>query len=103
MGTKVQKDRLSNRTFVSVNKIVREIPKNDREVIRVEIARIGNYEGVGIRVWYRAVDGEDGLSPSRKGLFVPLHMLADLHEAIEETLEITSGGTQLPEGLEIDE
>ncbi|MEM8616782.1 MAG: transcriptional coactivator p15/PC4 family protein [Pseudomonadota bacterium] len=71
--------------------LVAEIPKNSREVIRVQRTAFQGHQLINARVWYRADDGE--LRPSKKGLSVKLDQADALADAIRQaaSMEVADG------------
>lgn len=60
--------------------VIAEIPKNSRELIRVERTAFQGHQLINARVWFRADEGE--LRPSKKGLSVKLDQAEALADAI---------------------
>jgi cation transport regulator ChaB len=64
-----------------MKKIIADIPKNTREVLRVELDEFSGRQLISARTWYR--DGDD-LKPTAKGLSIDIKHLSALREAIAE-------------------
>lgn len=64
-----------------MKQIICDIPKNAREVIRVELDEYEGHQLVAARIWY---SDDGGLKPTRKGLSVSVKHLTALREAIEK-------------------
>ena len=67
-------------------RMVTEIAKNSREVLRVMLQTFKGRELVSVRVWYREREG-DALRPGKNGLTVRVEKLPELHEAIGKAIE----------------
>ena len=70
--------------FVSNNssELIAEIPKNSREVIRVERSLFHGPTLANVRVWFRSEDGE--LRPSKRGIAIKVQQLSDLVSALQK-------------------
>lgn len=64
-----------------MKQIIRDIPKNGRETIRVELVEFEGTQLVAARVWY--VDGDE-LRPTRKGLSLAIKHLPALVQALQQ-------------------
>jgi hypothetical protein len=62
--------------------IVGEIPKNNREDIRVTLSNFKGHDLVGARIWFKTKDGES--RPSNKGITVNVKVLPELIGLLEQ-------------------
>jgi Transcriptional Coactivator p15 (PC4) len=62
--------------------VVGEIPKNNREDIRVTLSNFKGHDLVGARIWFKTKDGES--RPSSKGITVNVRVLPELIGLLEE-------------------
>lgn len=65
-----------------MKRIIVDIPKNERETLRVEFDEYNGHQLIAARVWYRDGDGE--LKPTKKGLSTAVKHLPALRQALEE-------------------
>jgi len=65
-----------------MKQIIRDIEKNSREVVRVELDEFQGRQLVGARVWYTDKVGE--LKPTPKGLTLDVKHLPALRQAFVE-------------------
>ena len=69
-----------------MNKTIATIPKNQREQIVVALSEFegqdATYDMINARVFYDAGNGK--MKPTRNGLSVPVRLLPELIEALEE-------------------
>ena len=75
-----------------VKRIVLDLEKNSREVVRVELDEFGGRQIVSARVWYRDTTGT--LRPTPKGISIDIRRWPGLWHALEEAEELA-----LAEGL----
>jgi hypothetical protein len=67
-------------------RMVTEIQKNSREVLRVMLQTFKGHDLCSIRVWFK--DRDDGaLKPGKNGLTIRVEKLPELHEAIGKAIE----------------
>lgn len=62
-------------------KVIAELRKNRREVVRVTIGEFKGSKLLGLRVWYQPADGGE-LRPGRDGLALKLEHLSWLQQAL---------------------
>jgi hypothetical protein len=62
--------------------IIGEIPKNQREDIRVTLSNFKGHDLVGARIWFKTKDGES--RPSSKGITVNVKVLPELIGLLED-------------------
>jgi predicted Zn-dependent peptidase len=66
------------------NRWVADVPKNAREVLRVELTTYNGHELVNLRVWYGA--GGDDMRPGKAGVALRVEKLPLLREAIDKAI-----------------
>ncbi len=71
-----------------MSKIIKDIKKNNSEVIRIEISEFEGKNLIHIRIWYKSKEidqntGEYILKPSQKGISLDVSKFDDLKEGIE--------------------
>jgi transcriptional coactivator p15 (PC4) len=64
-----------------MKRIVRDIKKNSREILRIELDEFRGHQLISARIWFR---GGDVLKPTPKGLSVDIRHLAALREALDQ-------------------
>lgn len=69
---------------------IADIPKNSREVMRVQLQTFKGYELCSVRVWYRERDDE-ALRPGKNGLTLRVEKLLDLRDAIDKAIDAAKG------------
>lgn len=62
--------------------VIGEIPKNQREDIRVTLSNFKGHDLVGARIWFKTKDGES--RPSSKGITVNVKVLPELIGLLED-------------------
>ena len=62
--------------------VIGEIPKNNREDIRVTLSNFKGHDLVGARIWFKSKDGEP--RPSSKGITVNFKVLPELIGLLEQ-------------------
>lgn len=65
--------------------IVAEIPKNQREAIRVTLGIFKDHQIANIRVWFRPNGGE-GLLPGKNGIAFNVELLPAVANALTEAV-----------------
>jgi membrane carboxypeptidase/penicillin-binding protein PbpC len=76
--------------------VVREIPKNSREHIRVGLGTFKGHELFSIRVWIAKDDGT--ALPTQKGITCAVALLPAVIDALQATLEHARKTGVLPDG-----
>jgi Transcriptional Coactivator p15 (PC4) len=79
----------------SANRPVAEVPKNSREVLRVELTEFKGHQLVSLRIWYRPEDDQD-LRPGNKGFAMRVEKLPELAAAIDRAIEMARAEGLLP-------
>lgn len=68
--------------------IIKDIKKNNTEIIRVEISEYQGKELINLRIWYQAIDnGEVVYKPTQKGVALSVDKFSELQEAITKIAE----------------
>ena len=65
--------------------IIKDIKKNNNEIIRVEVSEFQEKELINIRIWFQAMDqntGEVIFKPTQKGVALQLSEFAELQDAV---------------------
>lgn len=65
--------------------IIKDIRRNDREVIRIEISEFKGRELINLRIWYQAIDerGNVVYKPTQKGVALDVSNYAELLDGVE--------------------
>ena len=66
--------------------IIKDIQKNNNEIIRIEVSEFKGRELINIRIWYSTIDGGSGdliYKPTQKGVTLSLGEFAELKDGIE--------------------
>ena len=66
------------------DRLITEIPKNTKEVIRVTIGEFNDRPIAGARVWFKANDGS--WRPSKTGIAFRLELLPAVADALAEAV-----------------
>jgi len=69
-----------------MSEIIKDIEKNKREIIRIEISEYNNKEYINIRVWYKDDDSGE-YKPTQKGVAVRLDKYNELMEGLNQVSE----------------
>lgn len=70
----------------NANRWVADVPKNSREVLRIQLTEFKGYELVNLRIWYRPDDGDE-LRPGNKGFTLRVEKLLELRAGIDQAIE----------------
>lgn len=62
---------------------IADIPKNSREVLRVELSTFNGHDLVNLRVWYGA---DDDMRPGKAGVALRVEKLPQLRDAIDKAI-----------------
>lgn len=65
--------------------IIKDIQKNNREIIRIEVSEFKGKELINIRIWYQAIDNDGNIvyNPTQKGITVSLSQYDELRDGID--------------------
>lgn len=66
--------------------IIKDIKKNNNEIIRIEVSEFKGRELINIRIWYQSINetGEMVYKPTPKGITLNINEFDELKEAIEK-------------------
>jgi hypothetical protein len=73
-----------------MKRLLRDIKKNARETLRVELDEFKGHQLVAARLWF--ADGSGELRPTPKGLTIKVELLPDLIAALREAETIARDG-----------
>jgi hypothetical protein len=65
--------------------IIKDIKKNNNEIIRIEVSEFKGRDLINIRVWYQAIGGDKGdvvYKPTQKGITINISEFAELKDGI---------------------
>ena len=88
--------------------IIKDIKRNNTEIIRIEVSEFKGRHLINIRIWYASIDrasGEAVYKPTQKGVTLDIGAFDQLKEGIdklEQYIADTAQGTQ-PEQLGADQ
>ena len=66
--------------------IIKDIQKNNSEIIRIEVSEFKGRELINIRIWYSTIDGGSGdliYKPTQKGVTLNINEFAELKDGID--------------------
>ncbi len=65
--------------------IIKDIKRNDREIIRIEVSEFEGKELINLRIWYQAIDsrGDIVYKPTKKGVALNITQYGELKEGID--------------------
>ncbi len=67
--------------------IIKDIKKNNNEIIRIEVSEFKGRELINVRIWYQAIDGGSGdmvYKPTQKGITLNITEFEELKDGIEK-------------------
>jgi hypothetical protein len=66
--------------------IIKDIEKNSKEIIRIDISEFKGQELINLRIWYSAIDEKGNLvyKPTQKGIAINISKYIELKEGIEK-------------------
>lgn len=66
--------------------IIKDIQRNNNEIIRIEVSEYKGNELINLRIWYQAIDekGEVVYKPTQKGVTLNLAKYEELKEAVNK-------------------
>ena len=85
--------------------IIKDIQKNNSEIIRIEVSEFKGRELINIRIWYSSIDGGSGdiiYKPTQKGVTLNINEFKELKDGIDrldQYIEDNNKGEQ-PEQFE---
>jgi len=78
-----------------MKKVIADIQKNTREILRVELDEFGGRQIISARTWYR--DSIGALRPTPKGLSVDVRLLRELRAALTEAETVALDAGLIPQ------
>lgn len=67
--------------------IIKDIKKNNNEIIRIEVSEYKGRDLINIRIWYQAIDGASGdvvFKPTQKGITLNISEFEELKDGVEK-------------------
>ena len=66
--------------------IIKDIERNNKEIIRIEISEFKGRELINLRIWYQAIDdkGDVIYKPSQKGVALNISKYDELKQGIDK-------------------
>ncbi len=67
--------------------IIKDIKKNNNEIIRIEISEFKGRELINIRIWYQSIDAASGdivYKPTPKGVTLNVSEFKELQDGVEK-------------------
>lgn len=69
-----------------MGQIIKDIQRNNREIIRIEVSEFKGNELINLRIWYQAIDGNGDViyKPTQKGVAINISHYAELKDGIDK-------------------
>lgn len=67
--------------------IIKDIKKNNNEIIRIEVSEYKGRDLINIRIWYQAIDGASGdvvFKPTQKGITLNISEFEELKDGVDK-------------------
>jgi len=67
--------------------IIKDIPKNNKEIIRIEVSEFKGKELINIRTWFSAIDNQTGemtYKPTQKGVTLNVTEFEELKDSVSK-------------------
>jgi hypothetical protein len=66
--------------------LIKDIKKNNNEIIRIEVSEFKGRELINIRIWFQSIDGQGNVvyKPTQKGITLNLNEYDELRDGIEK-------------------
>ena len=66
--------------------IIKDIERNNKEIIRIEISEFKGRELINLRIWYQSIDekGDMVYKPSQKGVALNISKYEELKQGIDK-------------------
>ena len=66
--------------------IIKDIQKNSKEIIRVEVSEFKGMQLINLRIWFQVIDekGDITYKPSQKGVALNINHYNELKDAIDK-------------------
>lgn len=78
--------------------IIKDIQKNSKEIIRVEVSEFKGMQLINLRIWFQTIDASGNITykPSQKGVTLNITQFNELKDAIERlSVYIEDKGIQI--------
>lgn len=81
-----------------MSKVIKDIEKNKKDILRVEVSEFKGYHFAQIRIWFK--DESDVLRPTQKGVTIPTRAIPEIIQALEAAHKelLNEGGSNSPDG-----
>jgi hypothetical protein len=65
--------------------IIKDIQKNSKEIIRVEVSEFKGMQLINLRIWFQTIDENGAITykPSQKGVTLNINQFNELKDAID--------------------
>lgn len=69
-----------------MSNIIKDIQRNNSEIIRIEVSEYKGNELINLRIWYQAIDdkGDVTYKPTQKGVTLNISKYQELKEAVDK-------------------
>ncbi len=67
--------------------IIKDIKKNNNEIIRIEVSEFKGRELINVRIWYQAIDSASGelvFKPTQKGITLNIAEFEELKDGVDK-------------------
>ena len=67
--------------------IIKDIKKNNNEIIRIEVSEFKGRDLINIRIWYQSIDSGNGelvFKPTQKGVTLNISEFEELKDGVEK-------------------
>lgn len=67
--------------------IIKDIKKNNNEIIRIEVSEFKGRELINVRIWYQTIDSASGdlvYKPTQKGITLNIAEFEELKDGVEK-------------------
>ncbi len=66
--------------------IIKDIERNSKEIIRIEVSEYKGVELINLRIWYSSIDSNGDMiyKPTQKGVALNISKYEELREGIEK-------------------
>jgi len=68
-----------------MSEIIKDIERNNNEIIRIEVSEFKGKELINLRIWYKAIDnnGDIIFKPTQKGVALNISQYKELKDGID--------------------
>ena len=69
-----------------MGQIIKDIQRNEREIIRIEVSEFKGKDLINLRIWYQAIDSNGDIiyKPTQKGIAVDISRYDELKDGIDK-------------------